>query len=59
MKIEIPFLTGLLLVGTDLLNRVAVQGVEPALFSTVIEYGRKAIKTRGRFTPKRVAGPVS
>ena len=37
MKIEIPFLAGLVLVGTDLLARVAVQGVEQAFFSTVIE----------------------
>jgi hypothetical protein len=48
MKIEIPFLAGLLLIGTDVLARVAVQGVEQALFSTVIDYGWKAIKTSGR-----------
>jgi hypothetical protein len=38
MKIAIPFLAGLLLVGTDLSARIAVQGVEQALFSTLIEY---------------------
>jgi hypothetical protein len=38
MKIAFPFLAGLLLVGTELLARVAVQGVEQAFFSTVIEY---------------------
>jgi hypothetical protein len=37
MKIEIPFLAGLLLIGTDLLARVAVQGIEQAIFSTAIE----------------------
>jgi hypothetical protein len=52
VKIEIPFLAGLLLTGTDLLTRVTVQGVEQALFSTVIEYGWKAIKTSGMFLPK-------
>jgi len=37
MKIEIPFLA-LVLFGTNLSARVAGQGVEQALFSTVIEY---------------------
>ena len=45
MKIEIPFLAGLLLIGTDLLARVAVQGIEQALFSTAIEHGLNVIKT--------------
>ena len=44
MKIEIPFLAGLLFIGTDLLARVAVQGVEQALFSTAIEHGLNLIK---------------
>jgi hypothetical protein len=52
MKIEIPFLAGLLLVGTDLLARAAVQGVEQALFSTAIEYGWNAIKTINRLLPE-------
>ena len=38
MKIEIPFLAALVLIGTSLAARVAGQGVEQALFSTVIEY---------------------
>ena len=59
MKIEIPFLAGLLLAGTDRLTRVTVQGVEQALFSTVIEYGWNAVKTSGRFLPKPAGGPVS
>ena len=38
MKIEIPFLPALLLLlGTDMLARVAVQGLEPALLSKVLE----------------------
>ena len=36
MKIEIPSLAVLILIGTDLLARVPAQGVEQALFSTVI-----------------------
>jgi hypothetical protein len=39
MKIEITFLAGLMLIGTTLLARMAAQGVEQAIFSTVIEYG--------------------
>jgi hypothetical protein len=57
MKIEIPFLAGLLLVGTDLLARAAVQGVEQALFSTAIEYGWNAIKTISRFFPEAGRSP--
>jgi hypothetical protein len=38
MKMEIPMLAVLVLIGTDLLARVAAQGVEQALFSTVIQY---------------------
>jgi hypothetical protein len=45
MKIEIPFLAGLLLIGTDLLSRVAVQGIEQAIFSAAIEHGLNVIKT--------------
>ncbi|HJU60901.1 MAG TPA: hypothetical protein VJ864_02560 [Candidatus Binatia bacterium] len=38
MKIEISFLAALVLIGTTLLARMAAQGVEQVLFSTVIEY---------------------
>ena len=38
MKIEIPFLAALVLIGTSLSARVAGQGVEQALFSTMIEF---------------------
>jgi hypothetical protein len=43
MKIDISFLTGFFLVGTDLLARAAVQGVEQALITTTIEYGSAAM----------------
>ena len=39
MKIDISFLAVFFLIGTDLLARAAVQGVEQALVSTAIEYG--------------------
>jgi hypothetical protein len=40
MKIEISFLApALVLIGTTLLARMTTQGVEQAIFSTVIEYG--------------------
>lgn len=43
MKVEISFLATLLLIGTDLLARAAVQGVEQALLAAAFEYGRSAI----------------
>ena len=38
MKIEIPFLAALVLIGTSLLARMTAQGVEQAVLSTAIEY---------------------
>ena len=38
VKSEIPIMATLVLVGTSLSARIAAQGVEQALFSTVIEY---------------------
>jgi hypothetical protein len=35
---EIPFLAALVLIGTSLLARVAAQGVEQAIFSTIVEF---------------------
>ena len=52
MKIEISFLAGLLLLGTDLLARATVQGVEQAFFSTAIDYGWSAFKTISRIFPE-------
>jgi hypothetical protein len=53
MKIEIPFLAVLLILGADLLARVSVQGVEQALFSTALDM--KRIRTgRQKFSFKRV-----
>jgi hypothetical protein len=38
MKIEVTFLAILVLIGTTLFARMAAQGVEQAIFATVIEY---------------------
>ena len=38
MKIEIPILAALFLMGTELMARAALQGMEQALVSTVIEW---------------------
>jgi hypothetical protein len=43
MKIDISFLAVFLLIGSDLLARAAVQGVEQALVSTAIEYGSAGV----------------
>jgi hypothetical protein len=45
VKVEISFLATLLLIGTDLLARAAVQGVEQALLATVIEYGMGGMRS--------------
>lgn len=56
MKIEISFLAGLLLQGNDLLARMTVQGVEPALISMAVECGIagfRAVKKMSRlFIPR-------
>jgi len=52
MKIEISFLASLFLIGTTLLARVAVRGIEQALLATAVEYGLKGINaTRKLFAP--------
>jgi hypothetical protein len=51
MKIEIPLLAGLLIIGTDLLARVAIQGVEQALAAAAIECGMNGIRTVKRLFP--------
>jgi hypothetical protein len=51
MEMEFSILTGLLVIGTDLLTRAAVQGIAPALLSTVIEYGLKRIRLGLTFVP--------
>ena len=43
MKIDMAFLAAFLLIGTDLLRRATVQGVEPALVSIAVEYGSAGV----------------
>jgi hypothetical protein len=52
MKIEIPFLAAMVLIGTSLLARITTQGVEQALFWTAIEYGLNGIKRGIRLSPR-------
>ena len=51
MRVAISFLAALFFVGTDLLGRVATQGVEQALFSTVLDFGLNGIRTGLRLLP--------
>jgi len=48
MKIEIPILAALLLLGSELMARAAIQGVEQALVSTVIEWSMSRVKSAGK-----------
>ena len=48
MKLEISCLAALLYVGTDLLARAAVQGVEQALLTTAFEQGLSGIRRGSR-----------
>jgi hypothetical protein len=47
MKIEISILAALLLLGTELMARASVQGVEQAIVSTVIEWTVSRMKAAG------------
>ena len=42
MKIEIPFLAALVLIGTSLLARIAAQGVKQALFFSTAKSKRRS-----------------
>jgi hypothetical protein len=49
VKIDIPLLATLLLIGTILLARAQAHGIEQALFATAIEYGVGGLKAGARF----------
>lgn len=49
MKFEIPFLPAILLLGTDMLAKVAVQGIEQGLLSVVIELFTQRLKVSDEF----------
>jgi hypothetical protein len=51
MKFEFPLLAALLLMGTHLLARIAVQGIEQALLATAVEYGADGIRAVNRLFP--------
>jgi hypothetical protein len=51
MEMEFPILTALLVIGTDLLTRAAVQGIAPALLSTAIDFGLQRIRLGLTFVP--------
>ena len=51
MRIAISFLAALVFLGTDLLGRAATQGVDQALFSTVLDYGLNGIRAGLRLLP--------
>jgi hypothetical protein len=58
MKIEISFLAAALFVGTDLLARIAVQGIEQALLSTAVEWSINHIRAARRkfFSTSAISG---
>ena len=51
MKIEIPFLARVLLIGASLMARMQAQGVEQALAAAAIECGMNGIRTVKRLFP--------
>ena len=57
MKFEIPFLPVILLLGTDMLAKIAVQGIEQAVLSAVIELSTQPLKAGdGFFSKMRLLG---
>jgi hypothetical protein len=54
VNIDISFLAGFFFIGTDLLARAAVQGVEQALVATVIEYGSAVVMHVSEWTPRKL-----
>jgi hypothetical protein len=59
MKIEMSFLAAFLLIGTDLLARASVHGVEPALVSTAVQYGSAGLNRLSRWVTVEVEIVVS
>ena len=58
VKIETSLLAGLLLIGTSLLARITVQGIEQALVAMVIEYGLSSVAAGRKFIANVVNGEV-
>lgn len=57
MKIDTLFVAALLLTGTALWTRIAVQGLELALLSVVIEWSVDRIRAGARLLPNPVGAP--
>jgi hypothetical protein len=53
MKVDMWLVAAFLPIGTDLLARAAVQGVEPAFVSTAIEYGSAAVNLLSNWVKAR------
>ena len=51
MESNFSFVTTLLVVGTDLLTRAAVQGIAAAFLSTAIGYGLQRLRLSVTFVP--------
>lgn len=55
IKIDTLFSAALLLTGTTLWTRIAIQGFEPALVSTAIEWFMNRIRGGARRLPKTIS----
>lgn len=55
MKIDTLFFAALLLAGTSLWTRIAVQGVELALLSTAMEWSMNRLRAGARLIPNTVS----
>lgn len=55
MKLEVPLLTGLVFLATQLLARAQIQGFEGALLSSSVEYGLRGL----RAVSKRLRGTLT
>jgi hypothetical protein len=52
MKLEMALLSASLVIGTDLWFRIALQGLEPALFSAAVEWSMNSVmRVREKFYP--------
>jgi hypothetical protein len=59
MKFEIPLLAMLLVTSSSLLARIAVQGIEPALVSTAIEWWFTGLRAGARLFRKSDHMPLA
>jgi hypothetical protein len=55
IKMDTLFLAVLLLTGTTLWTRIAIQGVEQALVSTAIEWSTNRMRSGARLLPRTIS----